>query len=241
MRERGERERRERGERDSPGAEEAATAASHRRLLHLLPVLDRRDAEAPTKTPLPPVHTGPPPRRNLRHAASGRLASKSSAPEGAATAASHRRQLLLAPVDDVVPRETRDRRDSSKSLHALARPEPKTAPIDANPTRPSCGRCPRSSLRRETAGYGTASWSSPGSAGNFRKTWVARLRHPLPPPATRNLQFLQRATPSTTYLTIWHRPPGARHTSSLPTAPLSAPHQRSSDTQRHRKFIQTIT
>ena len=66
-------------------------------------------------------------------------------------------------------------------------------------------------------------------------------RHPLPPTATRNLQFLQRATPSTTYLTIWHRPPGARHTSSLPTAPLSAPHQRSSDTQRHRKFIQTIT
>ena len=53
--------------------------------------------------------------------------------------------------------------------------------------------------------------------------------------------FLQRATPSTTYLTTWHRPPGARHTSSLPTAPLSAPHQRSSDTQRHRKFIQTIT
>ena len=35
-RERGERERRERGERDSLGAEEAATAASHRRLHHLL-------------------------------------------------------------------------------------------------------------------------------------------------------------------------------------------------------------
>ena len=73
------------------------------------------------------------------------------------------------------------------------------------------------------------------------KRGLLAWRHPLPPPATRNLQFLQRATPSTTYLTIWHRPPGARHTSSLPTAPLSAPHQRSSDTQRHRKFIQTIT
>ena len=183
MRER-ERER-EREERDSLGAEEAATAASRRRLLHLLlplPVLDRRDAEAPTKTPLPPVHTEPPPRRNLRHAARGRLASKSSAPEGAATAASHRRQLLLAPVDDVVPRETRDRRDSSKSLHALARPEPKTAPIDANPTRPSCGRCPRSSLRRETAGYGTASWSSPGSAGNLRQNVGCSLAPPTASP-----------------------------------------------------------
>ena len=175
-------ERREKGERESLGATKVATAASHRRLLHLLPVLDRRDAEAPTKTPLPPVHTGPPPRRNLRHAASGRLASKSSAPEGAATAASHRRQLLLAPVDDVVPRETRDRRDSSKSLHALARPKPKTAPIDANPTRPSCGRCPRSSLRRETAGYGTASWSSPGSAGNLRQNVGCSLAPPTASP-----------------------------------------------------------
>ena len=238
MRER-ERER-EREERDSLGAEEAATAASRRRLLHLLPVLDRRDAEAPTKTPLPPVHTGPPPRRNLRHAASGRLASKFSAPEGAATAASHRRQLLLAPVDDVVPRETRDRRDfkipsrarSPRTQNCPDRRKSNAALLRKMPTELPAPRNCRLRHRQLV---------KPQSAGNFRKTWVARLRHPLPPPATRNLQFLQRATPSTTYLTIWHRPPGARHTSSLPTAPLSAPHQRSSDTQRHRKFIQTIT
>ena len=55
-------------------------------------------AEVSTKTPFTRVHAEPP-RHNRRHAACGRLASKSAVAEGAATAASRRRRLHLALVD----------------------------------------------------------------------------------------------------------------------------------------------